>query len=126
MQKTNPVILTILTVVLLTSTCVSLAQAQEVSPPPEPSAVPDATSTDSGDNATSTDDTLVLYALDDNSTAPLIAPAPSDASGEEQQNLIATQADSTVLIGVAAAVIVAVVGISVFLFFRYRARTTTH
>jgi hypothetical protein len=122
MQKTNPIVLSVLTVIVLMGTCVSLTQAQEISSPPSPDSAPDTATADSGDNSTSSDNQPVLYASDDNSTAPLIAPGPSDASGAEQQNLIAAQTDNTTLIGASAAVIVAAVGISVFVFFRYRAR----
>jgi hypothetical protein len=123
MQNRKILALSVLAVVLLSCTFISLVSAQEVSAPPDPSRAPDATVTDQGDNMTSANETdPVLYALDDNSTAPLIAPGPDDASGAEENNLIATQTDNTALVAGFAAVIVAVVGISGFLFFRYRAK----
>jgi hypothetical protein len=122
MKNKNLIVLSVLAVILLSSTFVSMAQAQERETPSEP---PVASDTVTDENSTSTDNDAPLISPYDNQT-DLIAPAPDDTSSEEHPNVIGTQTtDNTLLIGVAAAVIVAVVGIGAFLFFRFRARTCT-
>jgi hypothetical protein len=130
MQKTKLLVISVLAAILLSSSVVSLAAAQEETPTasPNPDSIPPATpDPDSpvNDNSTVTDDTPILYGVGDNSTdanaTDPIVPGAEDgelmyANGMANENTPA--ADNTwivVAIGVILAIVVGgVIGVVYF------------
>ncbi len=90
MQKTNLLLLSIMTALLLCSAFCTLAAAQETgdtssaTAPPDAATIPEPThaASDSDNSTTTTPDDQTYHILDEDQGAPLIAPAP----GSEAEN----------------------------------------
>jgi len=125
-KKSNLLVLLVLSVVLLSGTFISLAQAAD-DDVPDPSAISHPPQDDSSDNSTSTPDDAQLYTIQDNRTLTDSTPAPNGASDEEHPYLVMTPHDNsdnnTVSIVVTAIILATAIG-AVGVFY-YHKRTKT-
>jgi hypothetical protein len=123
MKNKNLIVITLLATVLLSGAFVSLAAADDnvsdATTPPEPTAAPDRSATDSSDNSTLTQGDGVLFTIQGNSTAADDTQVP----GEAEPNLIATQTGGSddALIAAAVIALAVVLGTVGVVFYRKKA-----